>query len=114
MAANSPWKQRRARECERACERRQSLWTSEFETGVIRAQPHTRFPQTAMMDSPNNKRRRGEKKVDGNNLRAVLDSAISNKGSAELAILHLFNTYDIDLDELQNLLLGLYSSLNAS
>ena len=48
------------------------------------------------------------------NLCAVLDSEISNKGSAELAVLHLFNTYDLDLDDLQRLLLGLYSSLNAS
>jgi len=67
-----------------------------------------------MEDSYIKKRRRGETKVGGNNLRAALDSAISSEGSAELAILHLFNTHDIDLDELQCLLLGLYTSLNTS
>jgi hypothetical protein len=66
-----------------------------------------------MADSPNRKRRRGEYKVDGNYLRAALDSAISIKGSAELAMLHFFTANDIDLDELQGLLLGLYSYLNA-
>jgi hypothetical protein len=41
-------------------------------------------------------------------LRAALDSAISSKGSAELAVLHLFKAYDIDLDELHGLLQGLF------
>ena len=68
--------------------------------------------QTTM--SPNKKRRRGKRKIDGDGLRAILDSEISSKGGAELAVLHLFNTYNVDLEELQRLLLGLYSFLTGS
>jgi len=40
----------------------------------------------------------------------ALDSAISSQPSAELAVLHLLNVYDFDLDNLRRLLLGLFSS----
>jgi hypothetical protein len=56
------------------------------------------------MDSPNKKRKRNP----------ALDPAITSEGGAELAILHLFNTYSIDLNKLQSLLISMYSSLNAS
>jgi len=54
------------------------------------------------MDIPR-KRRRGELKVK---LIDALDSAISSQGSAELAVLHLFNRYDFDIGNLVLLLQG--------
>jgi hypothetical protein len=63
------------------------------------------------MDSPRKKRRRGVVKLTEDKLIGVLDSAISSQGSAELAVLHLFNCYDFDLDDLRRLLLGSCSFL---
>ena len=40
----------------------------------------------------------------------ALNSAVSSQNSAELALLHLFKSYDFDLDDLRRLLLGLFSS----
>ena len=57
---------------------------------------------TSTMDIPR-KRRRGELKVK---LIDALDSAISSQGSAELAVLHLFNRYDFDIGNLVLLLQG--------
>jgi hypothetical protein len=56
------------------------------------------------------KRRRGKAKVTDDKLIAALECAISTQGSAELAILHLFNSYDFHLADLQ-LLQGSYSCL---
>jgi len=58
------------------------------------------------MDIPR-KQRRGEIKVTKNKLIDALDSAISSQGSAELAVLHLFNHYDFDIGDLLLLLQGL-------
>jgi hypothetical protein len=57
------------------------------------------------------KRRRGNIKLSGDRLSDTLDTVISSKGSAELAILYLFSQYDIDLNDLRRILLRLYSSL---
>ena len=57
------------------------------------------------------KRRRGKAKVTDDKLIAALECAISTQGSAELAILHLFNSYDFHLADLQLLLRGSYSCL---
>ena len=56
------------------------------------------------------RRRRGTVKITKDKLIAALESAISCQGSAELAILHLFNSYDFHLADLQ-LLQGSYPSL---
>ena len=56
-------------------------------------------------------RRRGTAKITGGKLIAALESAISSQGSAELAILHLFNSYDFHLADLQLLLQGSYSNV---
>jgi hypothetical protein len=40
----------------------------------------------------------------------ALNSAISSQDSTELAVLHLFNRDDIDPDDLQRLIRGLYCS----
>lgn len=50
------------------------------------------------------KRRRGSVKITNDKLIAAFESAISSQGSAELAILHLFNSYDFHLADLQLLL----------
>jgi hypothetical protein len=65
------------------------------------------------MNPPPRKRRRGEAKLTGGKLIDAMDTGISSLGSTELAILQLFNHYDVDLDDLRHLLLGLYSSMNA-
>jgi len=57
------------------------------------------------MDIPR-KRRRGETKATENKLIDALDPAISSEGSAELAVLHLFNHYDFDIGHLLLLLQG--------
>ena len=57
------------------------------------------------------KRRRGMVKTTDDKLIAALASAISSQGSAELAILHLFNSHDFHLADLQQLLQGSYPSL---
>ena len=57
------------------------------------------------------KRRRGTVKTTDDKLIAALESAITSQGSAELAILHLFNSYDFHLADLQLLLQGSYFSL---
>jgi hypothetical protein len=62
------------------------------------------------MEPPAKKRRRGEAKLKGGNLIDKMDETISSLGSAELAILQLLNHYDIDLDDMRRILLGLYSS----
>ena len=64
--------------------------------------------------NPARKRRRGETKLTGDKLIDAMDAAISSLGSTELAILQLFNHYDVDLDDLRRLFLGLYPSLHAS
>jgi len=64
--------------------------------------------------NPPRKRRRGEAKLTGGKLIDAMDAAISSLGSTELAVLQLFNHYDVDLDDLRRLLLGLYPSMNAS
>lgn len=56
-----------------------------------------------MTDLPPRKRRRGETVYQ---LNEALDSAISSQGSAELAVLHLFNRYNFNFDDLHRLLLG--------
>ena len=66
------------------------------------------------MNAPPRKRRRGEAKLTGGKLVDAMDAAISSLGSTELAILQLFNHYDIDLDDLRCLLLGLYLFMNVS
>jgi len=50
------------------------------------------------------KKRRGKVKVTDDRLIDALECAISTQGSAELAILHLFNSYDFHLADLQLLL----------
>ena len=65
-------------------------------------------------DPPPRKRRRGEAKLTRGKLIDAMDAAISSLGSTELAILQLFDHYDVDLDDLRRLLLGLYPSMNAS
>ncbi|KAF8697211.1 hypothetical protein AX14_001424 [Amanita brunnescens Koide BX004] len=57
------------------------------------------------------KRRRGTVKITDDKLIAALESSVSSQGSAELAILYLFNSYDFDLADLQLSLQGSYSSL---
>ena len=57
------------------------------------------------------RKRRGTVKITEDKLIAALESAISSQGSAELALLHLFNSYDFHLANLQQLLQGSYSSL---
>ena len=57
------------------------------------------------------RRRRGTVKITKDKLIAALESAISCQGSAELAILHPFNSYDFHLADLQLLLQGSYPSL---
>jgi hypothetical protein len=70
---------------------------------------------TQSMNPHPRKRRRGEAKLTGGKLVDAVDAAmISSLGSTELAILQLFNHYDVDLDDLRRLLLGLYPSMNAS
>lgn len=65
------------------------------------------------MNRPPRKRRRGEAKLTEDKLIDVMEAAISSLGSTELAILQLFNHYDVDIDDLCRLLLGLYPSMNA-
>ena len=63
------------------------------------------------MPPKNKQRRRGEVELTSEDeLRQALDSAISSQRSAELALLHLFKSYDFNLDHLRRLLLGLFSS----
>ena len=66
------------------------------------------------MEPPPRKRRRGEAKLTEGKIIDAMDAAISSLGSTELAILQLFNHYDLDLDDLRRLLLGLYPFINAS
>jgi hypothetical protein len=65
-------------------------------------------PLVALIMNPPRKRRRGEAKLTGDKLIDTMDAVISSLGSMELAILQLFNHYDIDLDDLCCLLLGLF------
>ena len=61
------------------------------------------------------KTRRGNVKLTSEDeLIHAVDSAISSQHTAELAVLHLLNQYDLDLDDLRRLLLGLFSSSNSS
>lgn len=70
-----------------------------------------KIPLSQTMDlTPPRKRRRGEVKLTEGNLIDKLGAAICSLGSSELAILQLLNHYDIDLDDLRRVLLGLYSS----
>jgi hypothetical protein len=64
--------------------------------------------------NPPRKRRRGEAKLTGDKLADAMDALISSLGNTELAVLQLFNYYDVDLDDLHQLLMGLYPSMNAS
>ncbi len=60
---------------------------------------------------PPKKRRRGEVELTSEDeLVQALDSAISSQHTTELAVLHLLNGYDFDLNNLRRLLLGLLSS----
>lgn len=63
------------------------------------------------MPPKNKKRRRGEVELTSQDeLLQALNSAISSQHSAELAVLHLFKSYDFNLDDLRRLLLGFFSS----
>lgn len=63
------------------------------------------------MPPKNKKRRRGEVELTSKDeLLDALNSAVSSEKSAELAVLHLFKSYDFNLDDLRRLLLGLFSS----
>ncbi|KIL55077.1 hypothetical protein M378DRAFT_18264 [Amanita muscaria Koide BX008] len=57
------------------------------------------------------KRRRGEAKLTRHQLSDTID-AMSSLASPELAILRLFDHYDVDLDDLRRLLMGLYPFIN--
>jgi hypothetical protein len=63
---------------------------------------------------PRNRRRGGVQLNSEDELVRALDSEISSQHTAELAVLHLLNRYDFDLDDLRRLLLGHFSSLNLS
>lgn len=54
-----------------------------------------------------------EAKLTGEKLIDAIDTAIYSLGSTDLAILQLFNHYDVDLHDLRFLLIGLYHSMNA-
>jgi len=56
------------------------------------------------------RRRGGVKLISEDQLLSALYSEISTQCTAELAVLHLLSRYDLDLDDLCHLLLGLYSS----
>ena len=66
---------------------------------------------TLIMKEPPRKRRRGKVKVTSDKLSTIFDSAICSKGSAELAVLHLLDRYELNLDDLRRLISGWYSSL---
>ena len=88
------------------------LWTSR--TGVrVESERGTDMVMSRSLNlsMSDEKRKRGDKKISKDQLPGALDVAVTSQGSAELAILYLFNRYDVDLDDLHTLLLGPYSFL---
>jgi hypothetical protein len=61
---------------------------------------------SATMPSESKKRRHGPK-IAKDELISAFDSEISSHGSVELTILHLIQSYDVELNDLHRLLMGL-------
>ena len=80
---------------------------------TLLTQSRSNHHKPPLMSFPPRKRRRGETKLTGEKLIDAVDTAISSLGSTELAVLQLFNHYDVDLSDLRCLLIGLYHSMNA-
>lgn len=60
------------------------------------------------MESPVKKRRLGDvEQLRMDQLEVILDSAIASQGSAEIAIIYLFDRYEFDLDAVKARLRGM-------